>query len=138
MRAPLPPDPALDDTEPSPPLGPGDVLDAATGAVSRLYPWNEEPSVITCYLTDATWTIGDLKGVVDVDTLPLSLATFATRADGEVLDRLDLMIDFVPVVHVPNTVPSAEEHWGLSSLAKILQVFDELSGSDTDSARSSA
>jgi hypothetical protein len=55
-----------------------------------------------------------------------------------VLDHLDLMIDFIPVVHVPNTVPDAEEHWGRSSLAKVLQVFDELQAADTDSSRASA
>ncbi|MEU6054221.1 hypothetical protein ABZ829_27845 [Streptomyces xanthochromogenes] len=140
VRAPLPVLEQSDDdiSVPAPPLGPGDVLDPATGSITRPYPWNDQPSALTCYLTDATWVIGDLKGVVDVDTLPLGLATFATRADGEVLDHLDLLIDFIPVVHVPNTVPPAEEHWGQPSLAKVLQVFDELSGSDTDSARSSA
>jgi hypothetical protein len=68
----------------------------------------------------------------------MDTAQFATRSDGEVLDRLDLLIDFIPVIHIPNTVPPAEEHWGQSSLAKVLQVFDELQGADTDSARASA
>ncbi len=121
-----------------PVVGQGDVVDAGTGVVSRMYAWNDAPSTVTCYLTDATWNIEDLKGPVDVDALPLDKATFATRSDGEVLDHLDLLIDFIPVVHVPNTVPPAEEHWGQSSLAKVLQVFDELASSDTDSARASA
>ncbi|WP_055693728.1 hypothetical protein [Streptomyces prasinopilosus] len=121
-----------------PVLGQGDIIDPGSGAVTRLYPWNDTPSTVTCYLTDATWTLDDLKGEIDVDSLPLDKATFATRSDGEVLDHLDLLIDFLPVVHVPNTVPPAEEHWGQSSLAKVLQVFDELQGSDTDSARASA
>jgi hypothetical protein len=142
VRAPLPPDePALDmpDNEvPPPPITPGDVYYPATGAIARQYPWNDTPSYVTCYLTDATWQLEDLKGAPDVDSLPLSSATFATRADGEVLDHLDLMIDFVPVVHLPNTVPPAEEHWGQSSLAKVLQIFDELTSSDTDSAKASA
>jgi hypothetical protein len=126
------------DGELLPAVGQGDSVDPATGAVTRLYPWNTAPSTVTCYLTDATWNLDDLKGEVDVDSLPLHKATFATRSDGEVLDHLDLLIDFVPVIHIPNTVPSAEEHWGQSSLAKVLQVFDELAGSDTDSARASA
>ncbi|MFE1949914.1 hypothetical protein ACFW9D_05530 [Streptomyces sp. NPDC059524] len=121
-----------------PVLGPGDTVDETTGTVTRMYPWNEQPSTVTCYLTDATWDLGDLKGPVDVDDLPMSKAQFATRSDGEVLDRLDLLLDFIPVVHVPNTVPAAEEHWGQSSLAKVLQVFDELQGADTDAARASA
>ena len=121
-----------------PAIGRGDAIDPASGAITRQYPWNDQPSAVTCYLTDATWNIGDLKGDYDVDTLPLGSATFATRGDGEVLDHLDLLIDFIPVLHVPNTVPPAEEHWGQSSLAKVLQVFDELQGSDTDSSRASA
>ncbi|MEW1565844.1 hypothetical protein AB0454_22995 [Streptomyces sp. NPDC093509] len=128
------------DTAPAAPvLGRGDRVDAG-GSITRLYPWSEpgRPSYKTCYLTDATWDLGDLKGPVDVDSLPLSKASFATNAEGEVLDRLDLYQDFVPVIHVPNTVPEPGEHWGQSSLAKALQVFDELSGSDTDSSRASA
>lgn len=121
-----------------PVLGPGDLADPTTGGITRIYAWNDQPSHLTCYLTDATWNLDDLKGDYDVDSLPEANASYATGADGEVLDHLDLLIDFIPVVHVPNTVPSAEEHWGQSSLAKVLQVFDELAGSDTDSARASA
>ncbi|MFD7980195.1 hypothetical protein [Streptomyces sp. NPDC059071] len=136
VRAPLLAEPD-DGTPAQPVLGPGDIP-APDGLIARQYPWNDAPSYVTCYLTDATWDLGDLKGPHDVDDLPMDKAYFATGADGEVLDRLDLYIDFVPIIHVPNTVPDAEEHWGTSSLAKILQVFDELSGTDTDSAKASA
>ncbi|MGW2739113.1 hypothetical protein ACWC4D_33550 [Streptomyces sp. NPDC001288] len=141
VRAPLPgpePDPDQPDVEVPPPLTAGDLFYPETGAIARQYPWNDTPSYVTCYLTDATWILEDIKGTPDVDSLPLDGAVFATRGDGEVLDHLDLLIDFVPVVHVPNTVPPAEEHWGQSSLAKVLQVFDELASSDTDSAKASA
>ncbi|MFG2276680.1 hypothetical protein ACGFNY_43850 [Streptomyces chartreusis] len=126
-----------DEQEAQPVLGRGDTVDAS-GSITRMYPWSERPSYKTVYLTDATWELGDLKGPVDVDDLPLDKAHFATSDQGEVLDRLDMLIDFVPVIHVPNTVPAAGEHWGQSSLGKVLQVFDELSGSDTDSSRASA
>ncbi|MET8585752.1 hypothetical protein ABZX39_33515 [Streptomyces collinus] len=126
------------DGEPVPVIGRGDTLDPETGQISRQYAWNDQPTTLTCYLTDATWDLGDLQSGHDVDDLPLNKAVFATRSDGEVLDRLDLYIDFIPVVHVPNTVPAAEEHWGQSSLAKVLQVFDELQGADTDSSRAAA
>lgn len=141
VRAPLPPaepDPNNPDAEVPPPLTPGDLFHPENGGISRQYPWNDAPSYVTCYLTDATWVLEDIKGTPDVDSLPLEQAVFATRGDGEVLDHLDLLIDFVPVIHVPNTVPPAEEHWGQSSLAKVLQVFDELASSDTDSAKASA
>lgn len=128
---------AADDSPPQPVLGRGDTLDP-NGSITRLYPWSEKPSYKTVYLTDATWELGDLKGPVDVDDLPLDKAHYATNDQGEVLDRLDMLIDFLPVIHVPNTVPAAGEHWGQSSLGKVLQIFDELSGSDTDSSRASA
>lgn len=135
--APIPEDPE-GEAVPEPVLVAGDLLDPGTGAITRQYAWNDQPSPFTCYLTDATWLLEDVTGPVDVDSLPLDKAVFATRADGEVLDHLDLLIDFIPVVHVPNTVPDAEEHWGRSSLAKVLQVFDELQAADTDSSRASA
>ena len=127
------------DDGPMPVLGQGDQADPDTGTITRQYAWNDQPSTLTCYLTDATWLIEDLKGPnLDVDNLPLDKAHFATRSDGEVLHALDLLIDFIPVVHVPNTVPDAEEHWGTSSLAKVLQVLDELQAADTDASRASA
>jgi hypothetical protein len=140
VRAPLPsPEPVDGEADPlPPPLTVGDLYNPDSGAITRQYAWNDEPSHVTCYLTDATWLLEDIKGPVDVDSLPLDKATFATRGDGEVLDHLDLLIDFVPVVHLPNTVPPAEEHWGQSTLGKVLQVFDELAGSDTDSSKASA
>jgi hypothetical protein len=128
---------ATDDSPPVPLLGRGDQIDGQ-GGISRLYPWNDRPTFRTCYLTDATWELGDLTGPVDVDSLPMDRAVFASNSSGEVLDHLDLYIDFIPVIHTPNTVPPAEEHWGQSSLAKALQAFDELASSDTDSARASA
>ncbi|WP_030756575.1 hypothetical protein [Streptomyces sp. NRRL F-5135] len=137
VRAPVMTEPA-DGEPPVPSLGKGDVADPDSGAISRIYPWSDKPSYRACYLTDATWELGDIRAPADVDSLPLEKATFATRSDGEVLDHLDLLIDFIPVIHVPNTVPPAEEHWGQSSLAAVLQVFDELQGTDTDSARASA
>lgn len=121
----------------APLLTPGDILDAA-GTILRHYPWNDAPSPYTCYLTDAVWLLEDLERTSDVDDLPLDKAMYAQRADGEVLSGLDLMIDFVPVIHLPNTVPAAEEHWGRPSLARVLQIMDELAASDTDAARASA
>ncbi|MFG3244216.1 hypothetical protein [Streptomyces sp. NPDC048157] len=133
VRAPV----TTEATPPTPVVGAGDQVDAQ-GGISRQYAWNDRPSYRTCYLTDATWELGDLKGAVDVDSLPMDRAVFASNGAGEVLDHLDLYIDFIPVIHTPNTVPPAEEHWGQSSLAKALQAFDELASTDTDSARASA
>lgn len=138
VRAVLMSDPGPDGEPPAPLLGQGDTTDPTTGVITRQYAWNDSPSAQTCYLTDATWELGGLKGNIDVDNLPMDRARYATRSDGQVLDQLDLYIDFVPVIHVPNTVPPAEEHWGQSSLAKVLQVFDDLQGTDTNSTAASA
>ncbi len=60
------------------------------------------------------------------------------RPDGTELNRLDLMIDFVPVVHIANTIPAGGEHWGRSALARVLQALDELAATDSDSSAASA
>ncbi|QBJ94433.1 hypothetical protein D0Z67_29115 (plasmid) [Streptomyces seoulensis] len=127
---------ATDDEPAIPVLGRGDRVDHL-GAISRMYPWSEQPSYKTCYLTDGIWLLEDLTGDIDVDSLPMEKAHFNSNSQGEVLDRLDIYQDFISVIHLPNTVPAAGEHWGQSSLAKALQVFDELAASDTDSARAS-
>ncbi|MYW43062.1 hypothetical protein [Streptomyces sp. SID161] len=135
VRAPVLSEPA-DDEPPSPVLGRGDQVDS-TGAITRIYPWSDTPSYRTVYLTDGIWLLEDLTGDVDVDSLPLDKAHFNTNGQGEVLDHLDIYQDFISVIHMPNTVPEAGEHWGQSSLAKPLQVFDEMAATDTDSARAS-
>ncbi|KOX33006.1 MULTISPECIES: hypothetical protein [unclassified Streptomyces] len=122
----------------TPVLTAGDTLDAETGQITRVYPWASAPSPFTCYLTDAEWVLDDLKGGRDVFTLPESKARYRTRSDGQVLDRLDLQVDFLPVVHIPNSIPDVGEHWGKSTLALVLQALDELAATDTDSASASA
>ncbi|TQF05535.1 hypothetical protein E6W39_29045 [Kitasatospora acidiphila] len=117
----------------------GDQLDANSGTIYRTYPWApDRPSGVTCYLTDAEWLLDDLRGQDDVYNLPMAKATFRARSDGEVLDRLDLMVDFLPVVHVTNTIPDAGEHWGQPTIAKVMQTLDELAATDSDSAAASA
>lgn len=119
-------------------LQPGDVYVPGSGRIERRYPWAlDRPSATTCYLTDAEWFLDDLRHGQSLDDLPLDKARFRTRADGEVLDRLDLRLDFIPLVHISNTVADGE-HFGQSSLAKVMQALDELAETDTDSARASA
>ncbi|KOG10426.1 hypothetical protein [Streptomyces viridochromogenes] len=105
----------------------------------RHYPW--EPgrgSNVTCYLTDAEWLLEDLKRGQTLDRLPMDKAAFRVRPDGTELNRLDLVIDFVPVIHLTNTIPDAGEHWGRSVLARVLQGLDELAATDSDSSAASA
>jgi hypothetical protein len=46
-------------------------------------------------------------------------------------EDISLEIDFIPVVHVPNTV-SLQEHFGESLLAPVLQIVDDMQATDTD------
>ncbi|MBY8884763.1 phage portal protein [Streptomyces sp. PTM05] len=105
----------------------------------RQYPW--EPgrySPTTCFLTDAEWLLEDINRGQTLDQLPLNKATFRVRSDGTELNRLDLMIDFIPVVHITNSIPEGNEHWGRSALARVLQALDELAATDSDASAASA
>ncbi|MFF4802327.1 hypothetical protein ACFY1U_28645 [Streptomyces sp. NPDC001351] len=109
------------------------------GAAGREYPWEPgRASNVTCYLTDAEWLLEDLKNGETLDRLPMGKASYRVRPDGMELNRLDLMIDFVPVVHLANTIPDGGEHWGRSVLARVLQALDELAATDSDSSAASA
>ncbi|MFH9246671.1 hypothetical protein ACH4LK_14710 [Streptomyces lydicus] len=126
-----------DDGEPV--LAKGDSLNGETGVITRAYPWApNRPSPWTCYLTDAEWELDDLKYADFLYDLPMHKATYRVRSDGEVLDRLDLMVDFIPLVHVTNSIPASGEHWGKPTVATVLQALDELSATDTDSSGASA
>lgn len=105
------------------------------GRIQRLYPWNEEPSTTTCYYSDATWIVD--AGNRSIDDLTESEATYETDEDGNEQRRVDLRIDFLPVVHLPNTV-SLLNHYGRSLLSSVLQILDDLSSADTDLSAASA
>lgn len=128
---------AMADDGSTPLITAGDLYDPARGQILRQYPWNTEPTHLTCYLTDAEWDLDDIKADQDIHTLDERYATYLVRPDGEVLDHLDLWQDYIPVVHLPNTIPE-DGHWGESSLALLMQLFDELAGTDRDSALASA
>lgn len=111
----------------------GDAYDE-DGAILRNYAWNDEPSKVTCYWTDATWTVD--RNDHRVDDFTDGTAEYAKDEDGEI-KRRDLQIDFVPVVHVPNTV-SLIEHFGRSVIATVLQLLDDIANADTDLAAAAA
>lgn len=111
----------------------GDSMNA-DGRISRQYEWNDEPSYTTCYMSDGTWTLD--TGKSNIDDLTEETAVWELDDEG-VVYRRDLMIDFIPVIHVPNTV-ALLEHYGRSSLSTVLQVFDDLAAADTDLASAAA
>jgi hypothetical protein len=104
------------------------------GTITRRYPWqeqDEDPSNVTCYYTEATWDTRDLKGKWSVDDMPMEAAQFGVSKEGEPLNHVDLFLDFVPVVHVPNNV-ALQQTWGNASHDYVMQLLDDLSGTDTD------
>lgn len=108
-----------------------EVLD--DGTVARRYPWqdNEEPaSPLACVFSDASWRLDKVRneGVVNLDP---DEALYALTEDGQLARDLDLLIDFIPVLHTPNT-PATREHFGTSSLMLVAQLLDDLSSNDTD------
>ncbi|MEU1375934.1 hypothetical protein ABZ442_20070 [Streptomyces triculaminicus] len=69
--------PDQDDSAGGAPRADAGTFATATGSARRAYPWApDRSSALTCYLTDAEWSLDDL---------PLEKATFRTRADGQVL-----------------------------------------------------
>ncbi|MFD9792121.1 hypothetical protein ACFWXK_14345 [Streptomyces sp. NPDC059070] len=120
-------------------LAAGDTLSPENGLITRAYAWApDRPTPWTCYLTDAEWNLDDLKRGDILYDLPMHKASYRVRSDGEVLDRLDLRADFIPIIHVTNSIPGSGQHWGKPLVANVLQGLDELSATDTDSSGASA
>jgi hypothetical protein len=99
----------------------------------RSYPYADELSTTACYFTDAVWLVDDLDGF-DVERFPLRNATYLQTKDGEVANRLDLNQDFLPVVHLPNTV-EIKEHFGEALVSSVAQILDDLARADTDASK---
>lgn len=99
------------------------------------YPWNAETTNVRCLKSDGTWEIRDVGSKTWLD-LDESRARWATNADGDEVHNLDLNIDFIPIVHLPNTI-SRKEHFGRSALQKVLQIIDDIQSTDTDLLKTS-
>lgn len=98
---------------------------------TRSYPWNDEPSTKTCLYTDATWQMD--TSARDVDDLQERNAVYAVGEDGEPISRVDVGYDFIPVVHVTNSV-ALKDGYGQSSLLMVMQVLDDLARGETQLA----
>jgi hypothetical protein len=88
-----------------------------------------------CLMSDGVWTIN--SGTATVDDLTEQRVKWQKNDEGEVIRNLDIGVDFIPVVHVPNTVAELD-HYGQSSLVTVLQILDDLAAADTDIQRASA
>lgn len=93
-------------------------------------------------MSDGTWTI-PVQGPSTVEDFSGSTVTWKLIEDPDNPDEMipfsniDIGVDFIPVVHTPNT-PSQLNHFGQSSLSKVLQILDDISNTDTDLAAASA
>jgi hypothetical protein len=122
-----------DDGRPVPQTG--DRLDSDGYTLLRTYAWDPEPSRVTCHFSYGVWDLSKTKnGLYDLDA---SAAQWQISDAGEIQRERDLRLDFVPVVHLPNT-PAGAEHFGQSILLLLAQLLDDLSMTDTDLAESGA
>lgn len=102
--------------------------------------YQDQPVEKTCLMTDATWTLDTGRPNTPDDFLSAKAVyeTYTNEAGEEVEWRdLDLDIDFIPVIHMPNTV-AISNHYGKSSVERVLQILDDLSNADTDLQGASA
>lgn len=97
-------------------------------------PWSEELVTDSCFLSDGIFTLDSESR--NPDELTLDAAVWITDDEGQVRDR-DLGIDFIPIVHIPNTV-AVEAHYGQSDLLPILQLLDDIQSTDSDLQSSAA
>lgn len=94
---------------------------------------DDDPATMTCLLSDGVWTLrGDDS---DVDALSDNRADWLLNEEGQPIKDVDLQIDFIPVVHMPNTV-GLKDHYGRSILLEVAQILDDLHALDTDVAKS--
>lgn len=89
-----------------------------------------------CLYSNGVWLLADFERLADIQ----QGATWEVveTADGQLVDadRVPLNIDFIPVVHVPNTLNSSG-HFGRPLLVRLCQLLDEIAGTDTDEALAS-
>lgn len=100
------------------------------GVVGRWMPWHDEDgyTTTTCLFSEGVWLRRDLTQEKLRD-FPDHLARWDHY-------NTDLGIDFIPVIHTPNT-PASQEVWGRSSLANISQILDDIATSDKDAMQAS-
>lgn len=115
----------------------GNETIGADRLIRRLYPWDQgdgdgpaegrQPSRDVCIYSDGTWATDDIGH--DMDALDPSKAVWTAW-------RVDLGVDFIPVVHLPNTT-TGKHPFGRSVIDPVVQVLDDLADSDTSAMSAS-
>jgi hypothetical protein len=111
--------------------------------VDSAQPWNpayqDRPATKTCLMSDGTFTL-DLGSPENIEALTEANVKWADYQTPEGVfewHNIDLKIDFIPVIHEPNTI-SLLNHYGRSSIAACMQILDDLANTDTDLQAASA
>lgn len=100
------------------------------------YAYAETPSPWAVYRTHATWLLRNVDKGSGLFDLAESTATYLTDPDGTEVRELPVGVDFMPVVHIPNT-PAGARHFGKSLLISVAQLLDDIGFADSDLAAAS-
>ncbi|MCR6649720.1 MAG: hypothetical protein NVV70_16875 [Cellulomonas sp.] len=92
--------------------------------VPRAAPWGGDAQTWACLYRHVRYRVDAMLDNATVYSPEIS------RQSGTVVvqDWTDLLVDFIPVVHVPNT----PDEWGKSILLSVGQILDDMQGTDTD------
>lgn len=91
----------------------------------------------SCLLSDGTWLVDDFDKVNGVED-GAEWAQVVLRAGEPPVEvkQLAIGLDFIPVIHVPNTQATLT-HFGRSIIPALAQLLDELAATDADEAMAS-
>lgn len=95
-------------------------------------PWADKPATLECFVTEAKWRAGGAS----LNLAPRN-AIYSVNSQGQEVKDLPMGIDFIPVIHLPNTVTGVE-HYGTSILTPLIQLLDDLYHTDTDATAAAA
>jgi hypothetical protein len=104
------------------------------GLTPYAVPYETELVTEVCLMTEAEFKT--TKGARSVDDLEEASAIYMLDDEDQPVDRKPLGIDFLPVIHIPNTVAELT-HYGRSVLTPVLQLCDDIHSVDSDIQASS-
>lgn len=91
----------------------------------------------SCLISDGVWLVDDFEKVDGVqDGAVWSTAVLREGEAPVELQQLAIGLDFIPVIHIPNTQASLT-HYGRSIVPALAQLLDELAATDADEAMAS-
>lgn len=107
-----------------------------TGTVTA--PWGS-PRAWTCLYRSVDYDASERypkATVYSPELTPSRYRTILTAGDTDADGWVDMAVDFIPVVHVPNDA-STQRTFGTSLLTRIAQILDDIGNTDTDLAAAS-